>query len=93
MRARNAPFFLQPFVALDRGQFWLMLAELSLDDRIAAAFGDGANSGDVAVLIKETEAASLSCGDAAIGRVARDPSRGRAYRPWPPLRRAACHRL
>jgi hypothetical protein len=39
--------------------------KLSLDERIAAAFGDGAKSADVVSLIKETEAASLSCNDAA----------------------------
>jgi hypothetical protein len=41
------------------------ILELSLDERIAAAFGDGAKSSDVAALIKETEAASLLCNDAA----------------------------
>jgi predicted nuclease with TOPRIM domain len=39
--------------------------DLPIDDRIAAAFGNGAKSGDVAVLIKEAEAAALSSGDAA----------------------------
>jgi hypothetical protein len=39
--------------------------ELSLDERIAAAFGDGAKSEDVAALIKEAKAASLLCNDTA----------------------------
>jgi hypothetical protein len=41
------------------------IPELSLDERIVAAFGDGAKSADVAILIKEAQAASLSCNDAA----------------------------
>ena len=41
------------------------ISELSLDERIAAAFGDGAKSEDVAALIKEAKAASLSCNDTA----------------------------
>ena len=41
------------------------ISELSLDERIAAAFGDGAKSEDVAALIKEAKAASLLCNDAA----------------------------
>jgi len=40
-------------------------APSDLDARIAAAFGDGTKSGDVAVLIKEAEAASLSAGETA----------------------------
>lgn len=39
--------------------------ELSLDERIAAAFGDGAKSAEVAELIKEAKAASLLCNDTA----------------------------
>jgi hypothetical protein len=39
--------------------------DLPIDDRIAAAFGNGAKSGDVAVLIKEAEAAAIASGDAA----------------------------
>jgi hypothetical protein len=41
------------------------IPEASLDERIAAAFGDAAKSADVAALIKQTEAASLSSNDAA----------------------------
>ena len=41
------------------------ISELSLDERIAAAFGDGAKSEDVAALIKEAKAASLLCNDTA----------------------------
>ena len=40
-------------------------SELSLDERIAAAFGDGAKSEDIAALIKEAKAASLLCTDTA----------------------------
>jgi hypothetical protein len=39
--------------------------ELSLDDRIAGAFADGAQSDGVAALIKEAEAASVASGAAA----------------------------
>jgi hypothetical protein len=38
---------------------------LSLDDRIVAAFADGATSGDVANLIRETEAAATAAGEEA----------------------------
>src|SRR5262249_14247726 len=41
------------------------IPEASLDERIAAAFGDAAKSADVAALIKQTEAASPSSNDAA----------------------------
>jgi hypothetical protein len=41
------------------------ISELSLDKRIAAAFGDGAKSEDVSALIKEAKAASLLCNDTA----------------------------
>jgi hypothetical protein len=41
------------------------ISELSLDERIAAAFGNGAKSEDVAALIKEAKAASLLCNDTA----------------------------
>src|SRR5262245_50792434 len=41
------------------------IPEATLDERIAAAFGDAAKSADVAALIKQTEAASLSNNDAA----------------------------
>jgi hypothetical protein len=41
------------------------ISELSLDERIAAAFGNGAKSADVAALIKEAKAASLLCNDTA----------------------------
>ena len=41
------------------------ISELSLDERIAAAFGDGARSEDVAALIKEAKAASLLCNETA----------------------------
>jgi hypothetical protein len=41
------------------------ISELSLDERIAVAFGDGAKSEDVAALIHEAKAASLSCNDSA----------------------------
>src|SRR5688500_2326548 len=40
---------------------------LDLDDRIAAAFGDGANSAEVANLIEETEAAAVASAEAAEG--------------------------
>jgi hypothetical protein len=36
-----------------------------LDDRIAAAFADGAKSDDVASLIREAEAAAIAAGDTA----------------------------
>ena len=41
------------------------MAHSDLDDRIAAAFGDGANSRDVAALIKETERTVVCCVEAA----------------------------
>jgi hypothetical protein len=52
------------------------VSELSLDERIAAAFGDGAKSEDVAALIKEAEAASLSSDETAkqVRTRALDPS-------------------
>jgi hypothetical protein len=51
------------------------ISELSLDERIAAAFGDGAKSEDVAALIKEAIAASLVCNDTA------ESARRRALNP------------
>src|SRR3954451_2108072 len=47
----------------------------SLDDRIAAAFEDGARSADVADLIREAEAASVAAGQAS------DAARQRALNP------------
>jgi len=41
------------------------IAHSDLDDRITAAFGNGATSRDVAALIKETEAAIICSSDAA----------------------------
>jgi hypothetical protein len=46
-----------------------------LSDRIAAAFGNGANSGGVAALIEEAEAAALSSGETA------ERARKRAFDP------------
>ena len=41
------------------------LVSSDLDDRIAAAFADGAKSDDVASLIREAEAAAIAAGDVA----------------------------
>jgi hypothetical protein len=51
------------------------MARTHLDDRITAAFADGAKSSGVAALIVETEAAAIAAGDAA------GQARGRALDP------------
>jgi hypothetical protein len=53
----------------------IVVAASDLDDRITAAFADGAKSSGVAALIVETEAAAIAAGDAA------GQARGRALDP------------
>ena len=57
-------------------------AQIDLDSRIAAAFSDGITSPEIAGLIKETQAASLSAEERA------DAARGARWTPYYQLRRS-----